>query len=658
MKNKSSQRKKTEEFPLYDFLLEKASDWLSKKYGEAKAFGSTLKEEFEEDPNQTVKDVIMSLPRGAAHLTKGAIDIPLSFFPETRSKFDKLIDDMDEAYVENAGVRPDSAASSLGKLGGTLTAPAVKTGKVLLSGASNAALYGAADKAAEGASPKDILKGIPKDATIGTALSLPFAKIGSRANKNTDIMLSNASRTPQEALQLQEKVRKAGGNLSIGHALNEQGLQESFERMNMLGSGVKRDMRRSKGAINQLSKQAEKDFPNEARELGQSIQKNFDKVKGRSSNLYESSQQIPNSVEDLLLSPEQLDKVVFNSGKIKNAPSITRTPEIYGLTTHDGDKVNKLLKSHYSKIRNSLKQYWNNGNPSPEYFELYKQSGLPNYLDMQDYYHDLNRYASKHHIFDYGADWKAKQAWQSQIDPIKMVVEDVDKAGKFQQANRFWKDQVLPFKKEKEIWKASNALEGDAVSPVFEFFNKEGNINAEKIFNQLSEKDKRRVLGMFMHKNRGADTSIIRNTYREEKKLPSYITNSNSPETQKLVKEIEDLARLNTNYSQFQSALKSKGSSADVGKATKSGLATATNLPGLGALKTAGTLGMGGIVQNLRRRYLNNPRTLKKYLNPELLKEMRIKRAEKVVEQLIKTNYHKKDQRNDQKNRPQPWYNK
>lgn len=656
MKNKSKQpapKKKTkEDLSLYDFLLEKASDWVSEKYKGIKNYGSDLKNEFEEDPDQTVKDVIMSLPRGAAHLTKGMIDIPLSAFPKARDKFDRLIDDMDEAYIETTGVRPNSAAAGLGKLGATLTAPAVKTGNILATGAANSVLYGAADRAGEGASMGEIAKGAPKDAAIGTLLSYPGHKIAKRMNQNTDIMLENASRTPEKALELQSKVRSAGGNLSLGHALNEQGLQESFERMNMPGSGVKRDLRRTKGALNKISKEAEKTFPNEARELGQSLQKGFEKVKSRSSDLYRNAEDIPGAIEDLVLSPDQLDKAIRSTGKIKNAPSITQTPEFYGLTSREGDKVNKLLKAHYSKAKPHLQRAWNQGNPTPEYFEIYRKSGLPNYLDLQDYYHDLNRYASKHRLFEHGADWKAKNAWNAQIDPIKSIIEETDRAGKFQKANHFWRDQVLPYKQEKEIWKANKVLsDSERVSPTFDLFMKEGNTNAEKIFGHLSTKDKRRVLGMAMHQNRGVDTPFVRNTYRQEKKLPSYITNSSQGDVKKLVEEVEDLARLNTNYSQIQSALKSKGSSADVGRASRLGISGLLGSAGDAAVKTGGTLLGQGVYQNLRRRYLNSPKTLKKYLNPELLQEMRTKKAEHVVEQLIKAKYYPKNRHEDQKNR-------
>lgn len=62
--------------------------------------------------------------------------------------------------------------------------------------------------------------------------------------------------------------------------------------------------------------------------------------------------------------------------------------------------------------------------------------------------------------------------------------------------------------------------DSDTVAPIFKFFAEEGNVNAEKIFNQLTQEDKRRVIGMMLHKNRAIDTPLIRNVYREEKKLP------------------------------------------------------------------------------------------------------------------------------------------
>ena len=625
-----------------------------------KKWGAGLKNE-SSDPMQATRDVIGSLPKFAGRMLKGGANLKLLIdekFPglagipmpepkKMREKLGSFSDSLGKKYDKFMGINPESSFADVGNLAGSFAVPGAKAAKPLIGGAANALGFGAISKAAEGAELEDIAKGAPKDMALGLALSALPAGLARQANKKTDLLLKGATRTPKEALRLQQRVGEKGGKLSLGHALNEQAAQDRFERARLPFSGTKGDMRKTKAAISEISKDLEGKYPNQPRELGSAIQKNLRRAQKRASNLYEEAAGIE-GVKDLVLSPDQLSRVINGSTHLKGGPSVTQTPEVYKLTIKDGDKVNRLIKERFGKAKQSLRFAWNNGKPSEEYFRLYRQLGLPNYLDVQDYYHSLNRFASKQGVFNYQADPKLKDKWYQRIDPIKSVIKDMDKSGKFKAANAFYKKDVLPYKKEKSVWKSAEVLkEGDAVAPVFEFFSKEGNVNAEKIFNQLSNEDKRRVIGMMLHKNRAIDTPLIRNTYREEKKLPSYITNSKDPYVRSLVEELEDAARLNTNMTQIQGALKTKGSGPETNRLANSFLASLIGTGGINAAKTMGTLGTGGIYQNLRRRYETSPKTLEKYLSPETLKEIRRIQAARVAEALIKN--QKKGKKDDNK---------
>ena len=623
--------------------------------GRLKKWGGNLKEEFSQNPDQVTRDIVLTAPKVPARLAKGAANIGLSLagkmagdrsaLPEKlRGKLNEFSDRLGKKYDQTMGINPKSSAADLGDVLGSFLAPAVKA-KPLLAGATNALGYGALSKAAEGADLEDIVKGAPKDIGMGLALSALPAGIARQANKKTDLLLKGATRSPKEALRLQKRVGEKGGKLSLGHALNEQGAQERFERARLPFAGTKNSLRKTKAAISEISRDLEKKFPNQPRALGNAIQKNLKKARQRASNLYEEAAGIE-GVKDLVLSPEQLERVVRGSTSLKNGPSVTQTPEVYRLTLKEGDKVNRKIQEGFSSAKRELQRYWNGGKPSAEYFRLYRNLGLPNYLDVQDYYQALNRFASKEGVFQPHVDPKLKAKWYQRIDPIKEVIQDMDKTGKFKRANTFYKRDVLPYKKEKGVWKSAEVLqESEAVSPVFDFFSKEGNVNAEKIFNQLSKEDKRRVIGMMLHKNRAIDTPLIRSTYREEKNLPSYITHSKDPYVKKLVEEIEDAARLNTNLTQIQGSLKTKGSGQETNRLANSFLASLIGTGGVQTAKTVGTLGTGGIYQNLRRRYDTSPKTLEKYLSPETLKEIRRIQAARVSEFLIKNQRKKGDEK-------------
>ena len=625
-----------------------------------KKWGAGLKSE-SSDPIQATRDVIGTLPKFAGRMLKGGANlkllldekmpglggIPLSNPKKLREKLDSFSESFGKKYDKFMGINPDSSFSDIGDVLGSFAVPGAKVAKPLLAGAANALGFGTLSKAAEGVELEDIVKGAPKDVAMGLALSALPAGMARQANKKTDLLLKGATRNPKEALRLQQRVGEKGGKLSLGHALNEQAAQDRFERARLPFSGTKADLRKTKAAISDISKELEGKYPNQPRELGNAIQKNLRKAQQRASNLYEEAAGIE-GMKDLVLSPEQLEKVIRGSTHLKGGPSVTQTPEVYKLTGKDGDKVNRLIQQGFGKAKRDLQHTWNGGNPSEEYFRIYRRLGLPNYLDVQDYYHSLNRFASKQGVFNYQADSKLKDKWYQRIDPIKSVIKEMDKSGKFKAANTFYKRDVLPYKKEKSVWKSAEVLqEGDAVAPVFDFFAKEGNVNAEKIFNQLGKEDKRRVIGMMLHKNRAIDTPLIRNTYREEKKLPSYITHSKDPYVRSLVEELEDAARLNTNMTQIQGALKTKGSGQETNRLANSFLASLLGSGGVNAAKTMGTLGTGGIYQNLRRRYETSPKTLEKYLSPETLKEIRRIQSARVAELLIKN--QKKGKEDDHK---------
>ena len=614
-----------------------------------KNWGSNLKKEAS-DPMQASRDVIGTLPKFAGRMLKGGANlkllldeklpgiagIPIPNPKKMREKLENVSEGFGKEYDKFMGIDPESSFASLGDVLGSFAVPGLRAAKPLLAGAANALGFGTLSKAAEGAELDELVKGAPKDVAMGLALSALPAGIARHANKKTDLLLKGATRTPKEALRLQQRVAEKGGKLSLGHALNEQASQDRFERARLPFSGTKADLRKTKAAISDISKELEGKYPNQQRELGSAIQKNLRKAQKRASNLYEEAAGIEGT-KDLVLSPDQLSRVINGSTHLKGGPSVTQTPEVYKLTSKDGDKVNRLIQQGFGKSKRELQHAWNAGKPSEEYFRIYRQLGLPNYLDVQDYYHSLNRFASKQGIFNYQADPKLKDKWYQRIDPIKSVINDMDKSGKFKGANRFYKKEVLPYKKEKSVWKSAEVLkEGDAVAPVFDFFAKEGNVNAEKIFNHLGPEDKRRVIGMMLHKNRAIDTPLIRNTYREEKKLPSYITHSKDTYVKSLVEELEDAARLNTNMTQLQGALKTKGSGQETNRLANSFLASIIGSGGVNAAKTMGTLGSGGIYQNLRRRYETSPKTLEKYLSPETLKAMRKLQAIRVAEAFIK----------------------
>lgn len=629
-----------------------------------KNWGGHLKEEWTATPMQATKDTIGSLPKFAGKLMKGGHNIQLMlhkkladaligedskashFLDRSRKDLNEFYDKAGDHYNSFLGLNPESSSSDVGEIIGSFAVPAARLANPLASAALNAVGFGALSKAAEGEELEDIIKNIPKDAGVGLALSALPTAITKHANKKTDLLLKGSTRTPEEALRLQKKVAEKGGKLSLGHVLNEQTTKERFEKANLPFSGTKKDLRKTKAAIEDISRDLETKYPNDPRELGKSLQKNFKKAQERASLLYEEAAGLE-GVKDLVLSPDQLEKVIQGSTRLKNTPSVTQTPEVYNLSVKEGDKVNRLIQKEFNQVRRDLQKAWNKGNPTEEYFQIYRRLGLPNYLDIQDYYHNLNTFAKKQGLFSQQPDTKLKSKWYETIDPVKSVIQDMDKTGKFKGANTFFKKEVLPYKKEKSLWESMEILkDSDTVAPIFKFFAEEGNVNAEKIFNQLTQEDKRRVIGMMLHKNRAIDTPLIRNVYREEKKLPFYIENSKDPYVRSLVEELQDAARLNTNLSQIQGAIKTKGSGAETDRLTNAFLSHLIS-GGVSSAKTLGTLGTGGIYQNLRRRYETNPKTLEKYLSPETLKAIRDLRARQTSEFLIKSK--KKGEQDDNK---------
>lgn len=650
---KDTQKEETKEIPMISEELPSEKKESSSIWERLKNWGGNLKDEWVENPKQATKDTIGSLPKFAGNLVKGAENIQLMlykkladvlmgeenkashFLDRSRKDLNEFYDKTGDQYNSFLGLNPDSSSSDVGEIIGSFAVPGARLTNPLASAALNAAGFGAVSKAAEGEELGDIVKGLPKDAGTGLALSALPTAISKHANKKTDLLLKGSTRTPEEAIRLQKKVAEKGGKLSLGHALNEQTTKERFEKANMPFSGTKKDLRKTKAAIEDISRDLETKYANDPRELGKSLQKNFKKAQERSSHLYEEAAGVEGT-KDLVLSPDQLEKVIQRSTRLKNAPSVTQTPEVYKLSVKEGDKVNKLIQKEFSSARKDLQKAWNKGNPTEEYFQIYRKLGLPNYLDIQDYYHDLNTFAKKQGLFSHQPDTKLKSKWYETIDPVKDVIQDMDKTGKFKGANTFFKKEVLPYKKEKSLWESMEILkDSDAVAPIFKFFAEEGNLNAEKIFNQLSQEDKRRVIGMMLHKNKAIDTPLIRNVYREEKKLPFYIENSKDPYVRSLVEELQDAARLNTNLTQIQGALKTKGSGAETDRLTNAFLSHLLS-GGVSSAKTLGTLGTGGIYQNLRRRYETNPKTLEKYLSPETLKALRDLRSRQTSEFLIK----------------------
>lgn len=560
--------------------------------------------------HKPIREINKSMVKGLSNMGKGALKLAFAPMPDIKNEIDVISENLGKKYNEKMGIKEGSWEDMLGTNLGEMMFPVggvlkgakwlPKIGKAMLGGGLFGALKASADN-----------ENIPKEALTGAAISRvgskvagKLAKRGSKAKlKKFEDIRKGAHITDPEEILKQAEILAEGATIA-------EAVQNPYYTEKLRGMTSRSNKARMKGMSESISKAVgnfEKEFPNEPRKVFDSINKNFSKAVEDSNLLYDTAKEIGIGQEGIL-NPKTLKAYATLSTDFPGAPPLK-------MRKGSIDKINQEIKRFvsFSMPRNAVDS---NGNLTKDYKNWYIQNfdELPNAEDLLKF-----RKAVKSIPRD--------TPYRANVEQLERefgdLVEKNDPTGKMKKAIKNYAEKVAPYQNQKEFAKeVKNLKYSDTIDPALKFFEKD-TYEVERIFNDLSKEDKRRVIaGLINARKSYPKETLSRAIARENKRLPSYMRNSKDPEVKKMVKEFESLSSANKALTGIQTAMKDKGSATEVKRGVKK---VAPFLAGYAARNPAAATLMGGAYigrkgyEKALLKQLSAKKNLKYYLKPELL---------------------------------------
>lgn len=219
---------------------------------------------------------------------------------------------------------------------------------------------------------------------------------------------------------------------------------------------------------------------------------------------------------------------------------------------------------------------------------------------------------------------------------IEEIIKEADPNSTLKKASNFYADNVVPFMQKnvnaaKKVGVAEKYIEGRP--KIDTVFSKQSELNSQ-LFKNLKSEDKKKVIGRYAKKYFEEESNEVKTINDMIGSLPGYIKETKDPQIIKLLKDLESIGNVKKSITSMSTATASdKGSSQVVdkvltGSRTARGLAYAGSAlmghPKMAAIVFGLDMGLKGAnkAKNAFLRKMMGQKNLRKYFNPELIKEI------------------------------------
>ncbi len=590
-----------------------------------------------------LKDTLKSLPSGVMEAGEGLMGLGENFLPGHAGNLSGIlkrgIRKTKEDYENLVGIEDRAGLGAKGgRVIGEILTPTpggkLKWGGKLLKALGIGGLWGAIEAGKQDYdTPEEARDATIKNALIGTGIGLGTHAVGSKLSKylsrNNKVKKDFAKIRNDAVLKEEEEILRAAKNMGEDATIGE-----------IVGSGktLKKITRDSSFLNKNRLEKVEDHMKDSAREFAEGLPKGeklnlyrgIDRtkahVKEEASKLYDAVKEEGIGREGIM--PKRQVQEWLSA--IKQASQNTKgIPDLKGKGVAS-DKYIQELENLLMRSPDDHKAF--------QRFVIKNEGKIPKADDFLTFRRKVKGLLEK-------ASSENKQALDVLDESIEKIVKDLDTGDSLSKADKLFATKTAPFN-DKGLLEAIEAGKFKEAAPgapsVTSVFGKQSTNNA-KIFDNLTTKDKERVIGAFVEEamEKKGKSEPARAIYEAWHEIPEYIKKTEDEKIKNILKGLKTIADKNQQLSGIQQATSNTiGSRPDVRRLT--------------SYLTLNPLRLIGLAESIAKkshhaayRSRTSAKNLKYYLKPELLDEITNRGGERISRPLMQLLMHK-DNKNKQ----------